>query len=500
MSEIVIGKHTLESLTSGMYSDPFVIYREYIQNSTDSIDDAIQNGILLGGEGKIEIYLNQIERVIRIEDNGLGIPGQEAESTLINIGDSKKSSENSRGFRGIGRLSALSYCDELVFETSYKEEQIGTRFIINAKKLAELLSSEESDAITVGEVLQRVYHVETFQESASKHYFRVILSKVSESSGLLKRDDVADYISQHAPVPYDQEQFKWGAEIEKRLKQEGYAIRHYNILLNKGDHLVAVHKPYTDQFPIDKDQKTVDQILDIQLVRFELHNHTQALGWIAKTNCLGSIYEKSIKGIRLRKGNILIGDSQTLNSVFKDPRFNGWCIGEIFAIGKKLIPNARRDGFEKNTEYYFLHDQLTSLASNITKGIRNASLKRNAELSKALKKSSAVKHEVEVVLQKDVLSGAEKGNVHQKLTSTINALSLSNVNSRADEYFREIAFEELDILIGKLQGVTSYKAVNILENLSNSEKKILERVFNVLVTVSPENANKLIEEILRSFL
>ena len=28
MSSIVIGKHTLESLTSGMYSDPYVVFRE----------------------------------------------------------------------------------------------------------------------------------------------------------------------------------------------------------------------------------------------------------------------------------------------------------------------------------------------------------------------------------------------------------------------------------------------------------------------------------------
>lgn len=46
MDRIVIGKHTLESLTSGMYSDPYVVYREYIQNATDSIDEAVACGII----------------------------------------------------------------------------------------------------------------------------------------------------------------------------------------------------------------------------------------------------------------------------------------------------------------------------------------------------------------------------------------------------------------------------------------------------------------------
>ena len=41
-----IGANILDSLTTGMYSDSKVIFREYIQNSCDSIDVAIQEGIL----------------------------------------------------------------------------------------------------------------------------------------------------------------------------------------------------------------------------------------------------------------------------------------------------------------------------------------------------------------------------------------------------------------------------------------------------------------------
>ena len=43
MSKITIGKYTLESLTTGMYIDPLILFREYIQNSSDAIDDAINN-------------------------------------------------------------------------------------------------------------------------------------------------------------------------------------------------------------------------------------------------------------------------------------------------------------------------------------------------------------------------------------------------------------------------------------------------------------------------
>ncbi len=55
------------------------------------------------------------------------------------------------------------------------------------------------------------------------------------------------------------------------------------------------------------------------------------------------------------------------------------------------------------------------------------------------------------------------------------------------------------MLIGKLKGATSYKALNTLDKLSNTEKKILERVFNVIDNMGIDNANAIIDEIISEF-
>ena len=94
MSSIIIGKHTLESLTSGMYSDSYVVFREYIQNSVDSIDEAICAKVLSTGSEQIIVRLAPTENQIVISDNGLGISSSEVEKTLISIGNSQKSSES----------------------------------------------------------------------------------------------------------------------------------------------------------------------------------------------------------------------------------------------------------------------------------------------------------------------------------------------------------------------------------------------------------------------
>lgn len=47
-TDVVIGKDILELLANAMYVDPLTIYREYVQNSADSIDEARLAGTLHG--------------------------------------------------------------------------------------------------------------------------------------------------------------------------------------------------------------------------------------------------------------------------------------------------------------------------------------------------------------------------------------------------------------------------------------------------------------------
>ena len=57
----IIGKNVIENLTTAMYEDLRIIYREYIQNSADSIDKAIQQGLLGPGEARVEIEIDAIQ-------------------------------------------------------------------------------------------------------------------------------------------------------------------------------------------------------------------------------------------------------------------------------------------------------------------------------------------------------------------------------------------------------------------------------------------------------
>lgn len=499
MSKIVIGKHALESLTTGMYSDPYVVFREYIQNATDAIDNAVRRNLLTKDAGEISIQLSPVDRSIVISDNGTGINANDAEHTLISIGNSKKSSAVDRGFRGIGRLAALGYCAKLTFETSAVSENIGTRIVIDSSKLSQLLIAKDDYDVTITDVLRQVYHVENYTENTTAHYFRVLVDGVEETSGLNNYENVVAYISQNAPVPYDPVSFTWGKEITNRLYSEGIDVRAYNISVSFGNEITPIYKPYKDSFLVDKGKNLFDQISDIELIKIKQNDGSMlATAWIGKSNYLGSIYDKTVKGLRLRKGNILIGDGQTLNTVFKDARFNGWSIGEIFVSTSQLIPNARRDNFEKTPAYFILTEQLQKLASEITREIRATSLRRNRELSEVLEKSqNSVKSAVDAI--ENGANPVVKNRISQELSTAKKAVLDSTVSDDSGLYYQEIAFDELDMLIGTLEGTTAFKAINALKTLNKTEKKILEHVFNIIVDQLGPESDHIIDAIIDDF-
>ena len=89
-----IGKNTIENLTTAMYEDLRIIYREYIQNSADSIDHAIECGLITEDEAIINIEIDKKKKYVCVSDNGMGMsadfketifdPFTRAESSVTN--------------------------------------------------------------------------------------------------------------------------------------------------------------------------------------------------------------------------------------------------------------------------------------------------------------------------------------------------------------------------------------------------------------------------------
>lgn len=346
MSNYIFGANILENLTTGMYQDSKVIYREYIQNACDQIDKAVKDGILKQGDGTIKIWLDRDRRTIAIEDNATGIPAASFQQTLGNIADSDKKIGQDKGFRGIGRLCGLAYCRELVFSSSAKGENNVSMMVCDAKKMRGLIDENtRGKKHTANEVLHAInsFDQKTINDVDS-HFFRVELIDINpENTDLLDFQQVKDYLSFVAPVPY-QSSFYYRTDVYKHAQELGVKIDEYNITLN-GE---PIFKKYTTVLK-DSSGNKYDDIFGVHFKDFYKNGELFAWMWVGVSRFQKAIPKiNQMRGLRLRKDNIQIGREDALQKLFKEDRGNSYFVGEVFAVDKDLIPNSQRDYFNEN--------------------------------------------------------------------------------------------------------------------------------------------------------
>lgn len=345
MREYIFGANILENLTTGMYQDSKVIYREYIQNACDQIDKAYNMGLLKPNEGRIDIWLDAEKRTVSIEDNATGICTADFERTLADIANSDKKLGEDKGFRGIGRLCGLAYCKELIFTSTAAGEDVVSIMRCDALKMRELINaSENGKKYTASEVLRNIY-VFDYEKTTEKdlHWFKVEMVGINnENTDLLDFAQIKEYLSFVAPVPY-QNTFIFRTEVEKHARLIGYHIDEYMIALN-GE---PIFKKYTTNFKTSKGEDEVFNIVFKEI--YDSHNNLLAWLWIGVSRFKAVISRDcKMRGIRLRKENIQIGSEDALQKLFKEDRGHHYFIGEVFAVSKDLIPNSQRDYFNEN--------------------------------------------------------------------------------------------------------------------------------------------------------
>ena len=497
--EIVqVGKYTLESLTTGMYSDPKIVYREYIQNSVDSLEHAVSLGMLEQQGMRIDIIVNADESYISIKDNGTGISAAEAAQTLMNVGSSKKRNANNRGFRGIGRLGGMSYCNTLVFTTSAENEKVKTVVSFDCKKLRHLLVPGEYEDMSLSAVLEEITTIETFPEKEEKHYLCVEMVDVNGFSDLLDIDAARSYISQVAPLPYQSRHFIYTSQLKSYLSDNGYIVEEFPIFVGENESdLEPVYKPNKSRFRSDRGKRTVDEISSMKYFNVTVDGELYALGWSGNCGWYGFLSEKEISGFRVRKGNILIGDSHTMNAIFKEARFNGWTQGEIFIVTDKLIPNARRDDFEQNDAYYkFMEALSNSVGTEIARTIREASLTRNNPNAKALREIERKIGEASTAVAEGFNSTVDKEKMVTALTESAASLAGLRVSEDLTSKKKELQ-EKIEAAIEEVSESKNFKINQINSGIDKKSKQVLKVVSDIL---SRKLAKVLVDEIIEDIV
>lgn len=345
-----VGKHILSTLTCGMYQDPRMIFREYIQNSADQIDILSEDERGDNLRKTININIDPVKRRVVITDYATGIPKALFQDRLLNVADSHKDPSKNKGFRGIGRLAGLSYCEKLIFESSAIGETGVSRLEMDGFALSRILH-DATDHSLAGEVMRTISNC-VYEESASQKYdchFKVILEGVRKDVGksLLDVESVKDFIAQVAPVPFSRVKFKAHKEIEQAAQKAGVVIEEYTVRVNG----MTITKPYKDVVYDAQGRKLADVGKPV-FREFKWHDRLLAWGWFILPVQGVSLPESQNpeRKIRLRKGNIQTGFSDFLDPCFPEARSNGYMLGEIHLVSNSILPSGDRNALEVSEE------------------------------------------------------------------------------------------------------------------------------------------------------
>ena len=99
-----------------------------------------------------------------------------------------------------------------------------------------------------------------------------------------------------------------------------------------------VYRPHLSTFVVDERRAVSFERLEILRLP-SIDGELAGVAWILHHDYEGALPPCSpIRGLRLRSGNIQVGDRALLEELFPEPRFNGWSVGEIHVIDRRIVP------------------------------------------------------------------------------------------------------------------------------------------------------------------
>ena len=411
LPEITIGKDVLELVSSAMYVDPMTVYREYVQNAADAVDAARAAKLLEPSvAGRVDITVDPAARAVRIRDNGCGLSFRDFGRNLTALGGSAKRGTPARGFRGVGRLAGLGYARELIFRSRTAGETKVSVLRWDCQQLKAVLRAADHDT-GVADLIRRVTTFERVNDAESpERFFEVEMRGIVRlrNDRLMSPSAIREYLSQVAPVPFSPE-FDFGGEIARALSKH-LDLSQLHIHIDGDDD--PVYRPHRDVMELEsKESINFDSLSVIEIPSVD--GEIAAVGWVLHHEYEGAVPTATlVKGLRLRAGDLQVGDHTLLEELFPESRFNAWAVGELHVIDRRMVPNGRRDNFEQNAHYHNLLNQLVPTAREIARRCRTNSLRRKWEREFEIQREIA-RQKLGIVAQ----SGLSKPNRQALLAS-----------------------------------------------------------------------------------
>jgi len=357
-TKITVGRSMLETITVALYENPIILFREYVQNSLDAHNRAVDGGMSEIRDIEVMITVDKTNRTIVIRDNGYGIPSDTFDERMLSIGSSQQPADKTQyiGFRGIGRISGLPFCKKLTFRNKAPNSTTVNECTGMGEKYRDKLSDESAggDLSTIIDEIVTFHEKKAETNDRSKHYFEVVLEGYNDDiyEMLKHATNFKEKLTRMLPLQYDRN-FRAAKTIMNRyesfMKKD---LRRFMIPVKLDGESLC--KGYDDSFILGSDirfwevrgRKKKDQSLGDKI----------GLLWFTFSPHMKTLENEQYYGILTRSKNVLMGGNDTFAQVanssssyvttFREMAQALRAVyGELLINSDHLSDNSRRDWF-----------------------------------------------------------------------------------------------------------------------------------------------------------
>jgi hypothetical protein len=359
-----IGGQLVSIASEGLYSDPRDALREFAQNGVDA------------GASQITVRFSGLN--VAIIDDGSGMAFAEL-LRARRFGRSGKSALTSVGFRGIGIYSAFQICDRLSIVSQQaggdKRWTMTFEFANMRRTLAEYAADHESTRTALGPLIQANTGISF--EPIPEHERRSVGSTIAllenlntdAYTELVEENSLREYLRRTLPVAFSDD-FEHREAIERHLRDMVSDYRVVRVRLTNDD--TSLDEMITRSFPSGLDQP---QFLVADWPPEDPQRRAVIWACAKPRETL-----RDAAGIYFKKKGFTIGDGREIREKFsRRPAIYEWYVGEAYIVDDGVVPNAARNGFEKNAAYRALWLSLDDPMNELLNSAEAISKRRRAE-------------------------------------------------------------------------------------------------------------------------
>lgn len=331
--------------------------------------------------------------------------------------------------------------------------------------------------------------------AAPDRFFEVELRGIirHRNDHLLNVAAVSGYLAQVAPVPF-REDFPFRDKILQHIDPH---VRLGDLQIRVGEGSSPVSRPHSAAIEIGVG--VFDAFSEVELLNIEgIDGENACVGWVLHHGYIGALPAGcNVRGLRVRCGNVQVGDDRMFEELFPEARFNGWSVGELHVIDPRIIPNGRRDHFEQSVHFHNLLTHLAPVAREITRRCRTSSIQRKWSRDFELRETAI--REKAAIIKQGALSRQNRYQVTEEIKAGVAFLeAIITKGILPAQVVAELKKrkEKLERDVSKI--LNAPVKASALSDFPSSKRRAYEQLIDLIYecSASQANAKLLVDKIL----